>query len=333
MRVLKSKFGVLLRTSAVGLVITLHSGLGVAQSLEAAVNVLCDGGLTHFLAAEFHGHDDNMILNTAILESIISRKEKLTFCRELTVDIFHAGVGLTRKNYMNPENANTLAWLTVQGTVASRQRSFHKWEELEALPGAWRFVHAMQHRLVTRLTILPTDVSDNTLNLAIKRKGRVVISGGLSHMEGAIERGQKFKETSPGIYYRPEYQETFPWGAELAVPDEFLPLGDGVKDRFNAFGRLAGQRQVAIVRPASAWHTMVHNKMDSNETRASYTYYNGIGYAALDLMGRQGLNATILFPAEHLPAMQKRLKPGKKHIYRCDATCMGFVPGDERDEL
>jgi hypothetical protein len=289
--------------------------------------MLTDGGLTHFLVGEEHGHDHNVVIQTAVLDGVLSTKQNdVAFYREVSSTWIFQDY-LTRDNYKNKAWVSEVAWMLAAYSMGTFR--FNTWSEFAAIPSAQRYVKTLQNQRVTVTPYLVDDGSDATLDMAISATGMTILAGGAGHFEATPQSG--LIQTRPGYWTR-SYYGKFPWSPKrLELPKSILASGDSIQAKFSIFNRLYRQRRVALVRAPSTWTAMVSKGFDGPESLDSYGYYNSLGYAGLDIVDK-GLNSTIFFPAEHMPSLKKRLKPGKKHVYYCNAACTDYL-ANMRDEL
>jgi hypothetical protein len=279
------------------------------SSLETAVATLCGLGVTHFLIPEAHQRPDNVMVNMAVVQGVLNTGANFTYCRESHTS-------------MTPEKAATSGRLELVAFVVATllpPDAERVPEHLSDLGHAERKLFntlGMGGRARMQLLHFGTKTRHDLTN-AIANSALTVISAGGDHILASTnEKGSLFFS---------------PWGPPLPNPFP-SPL---LQQDYGAMSRLMPQRSVLIVEPSSLLDYRASGFSRGImlwDAQAEWNHHNRNGYAVYRRMDNTLLNATVIFPAEHMLKLQKKLKPSKKNVYLCNEACMEWVERDH-DEL
>jgi hypothetical protein len=274
--------------------------------IENAVKVLCSEGVSRILLPEDHESLNMMGINLAALNGALSAGKTVHFCREMKPKQLEVN-GLTLDDY--PYSDPVLRWRLARVTASLVSKKMEL-AALDADPDVDEFVKVVVRRNIQIHPLLLTEPSKFNLDRVNKLNGVVLMSAGLLHLEATAPRLDML-----AIPWHPE-------GILMPVPRAFPGSFDSFKRVVGAFYKKG--RHTALIRDGAIWDHREHPYM-FNKT-ATVDYYNKLGFAALDIMSGASVNSTIIFPAEHMKSLQRKLKAGKKHVYTCDDLCMQFIP-------
>jgi hypothetical protein len=292
------------RLAAVLSALMMCQTANAASPVETVVEVLCKSGVRYFLASECHGYDSNLVTNSAIMDGILNTGQSMTFARESYNELRD----MILREDPKSEAGGKLTWLMAQHAASNATRKVNVNNYLQYSSAATWFVSTVNHPRVHPKPMFFEHLSSDPLGEAISTPGNVIISAGLMHLEGI---------------WQSRYQMLLPWQSTTRTNYlEFaFPMGERGKSRYGAFARLAKARTVAIVRPDSVAQEMSKINLDDAAAPAFVSYYNGLGYAVLELTSASTGNTTVIFPAEHLANVKSALKPRKRVVYTCNNEC------------